>query len=158
VGTHYRGTEAEERALDAFIKLMRAANSVRSRVHAHLTEARLTESQFGVLEALLHLGPLCQKELSEKLLKSGANTTTVVDNLEKRGLVRRERRGSDRRYVSVHLTPEGGALVARAFSRHVNAVLREFGRITPEEQEQLASLCRELGRGVPPMDAEAGGK
>src|ERR1700687_4768101 len=90
MGSHYRGTAEEVRALDAFIKLARAADSIGSRVSASITEAGVTERQFGMLEALFHLGPLHQCDLGQKLLRSGANMTLVVDNLEKRGLVRRE--------------------------------------------------------------------
>lgn len=147
MGTHYRGTEEETVALNAFIKLMRAASSVERRVHRHLSEEGLTESQFGVLEALHHLGPLCQKDLSAKLLKSCANLTTVVDNLEKRGWVRRERGINDRRFVTVHLSDAGREVISRAFRRHVRAVVGEFSGLEPGEQTQLGSLCRKLGRG-----------
>ncbi len=148
MGTRHQGNRGEIRALDAFIKLLRAAGSVSGRVHRHLSEDGLTESQFGVLEALHHLGPLCQGDLSHKLLKSGANLTTVVDNLERRGLVRRERGAEDRRYVTVHLSPEGRRLIARVFPRHVRRVVEEFAVLEPAEQERLAALCRALGRGL----------
>ena len=58
MSTHCRGSKKEIRALDAYIKLMRAAESVTDRTSRHLAAAGLTISQFGVLEALLHLGPL----------------------------------------------------------------------------------------------------
>ncbi|HEU4753262.1 MAG TPA: MarR family transcriptional regulator, partial [Armatimonadota bacterium] len=105
--TRYQGSEEEVRALDAWIKLLRCTESLVGRQSARLAEQGLTVSQFGALEALLHLGPLCQRELGEKLLKSSGNITMVVDNLERRGLVRRERSAEDRRYITVHLTPEG---------------------------------------------------
>lgn len=53
----YRGSKDEIRALSLYVKLVRASESVSARIHAHLSEAGLTVSQFGVLEALLHLGP-----------------------------------------------------------------------------------------------------
>ena len=55
--THYKGTEEERRALDVFIKLMRAAESVADRTGGPMAAAGLTPSQFGVLETLYHLGP-----------------------------------------------------------------------------------------------------
>ncbi len=87
MGTHYDGSESEVKTLNAFIKLMRASESINNRLNRHLAEQDLTVSQFGVLEALLHLGPLNQKSLAEKLLKSGGNITLVIDNLEKSGWV-----------------------------------------------------------------------
>ncbi|NUO15561.1 MAG: MarR family transcriptional regulator, partial [Planctomycetaceae bacterium] len=86
--THYQGSESEVRALNVYIKLMRASESVTARLSAFLQSTEgLTVSQFGILEALYHLGPLNQSQIGEKMLKSGGNITTVIDNLEKRGLV-----------------------------------------------------------------------
>jgi MarR family 2-MHQ and catechol resistance regulon transcriptional repressor len=145
--THYAGKREEVRALDAYIKLMRAAESVSTRAARHLASERLTLSQFGVLEALLHLGPLCQRDLGEKLLKSGGNIVMVVDNLEKRGLVERQRGKRDRRFVTVHLTGKGRRLIARIFPRHVGALVKEMSALSGPNQERLGRLCRLLGRG-----------
>lgn len=87
MGTHFKGTPTEQRTLNAFIKLMRATESLNSRLNKHLSDADLTVSQFGTLEALLHLGPLNQRTIGEKLLKSGGNVTMVIDNLERCGHV-----------------------------------------------------------------------
>ena len=86
MGTRHRGAIEEINALNAFIKLQRSAESVSARIHAVLPE-NVTITQFGVLEAIYHIGPLCQSELAEKLLRSGGNLTLVVDNLEKAGYV-----------------------------------------------------------------------
>src|SRR5512139_414672 len=110
MGTRYKGPKEDTRALNAFIKLVRAAQSVSGRVEAHLSEIGLTVSQFGALEALFHLGPLYQKDLASKILKSTGNITMVVDNLEKRGLAARVRDEKDRRHYSVQITPKGSAL------------------------------------------------
>lgn len=146
MGTHHKGSIDERRALDAFIKLVRAADSVASRVNAHLADHGLTVSQFGVLEALYHLGPMCQKALGAKLLKSGGNITMVVDNLERRRLVQRNRDTSDRRLITVRLTDEGEGIIATLFPAHVRSVVHEMAEISTTEQEQLGKLCRRLGR------------
>ena len=145
MGTHYRGAPRETRSLDAYIKLLRAAESVLSRAHRR-TACDLTVSQFGVLESLLHLGPMHQRRIGSKLLKSGGNVTMVIDNLEKRGLVQRRRDQKDRRYVSVHLTPAGERMIREVFPRHVESIAEEMGRLSAAEQEELARLCRKLGR------------
>ena len=146
MATHYEGTAEERRALDAYIKLSRAAESVGARINAHLHRHKLTISQFGVLEAVYHLGPLQTSELGHKILKSSGNMTMVVDNLEKRGLVRRERRPDDRRCILIHLTKSGETLVAGLLPAHVAGVVDTFAVLTPQEQTQLADLCRKLGR------------
>lgn len=146
MGTHYQGTPAEIAALNAYIKLMRAADTVTSRVHAELPKG-LTVSQFGALETLLHRGPLCQSELAAKLLKSGGNITLVVDNLEKAGWVTRQRDERDRRFITVALTPEGRSFIADLFPRVVARITREFGLLTTDEQATLGALARKLGTG-----------
>lgn len=143
--TKYQGTCEEWRALDAYIKLQRAAETVTSRTTAHLAAYDLTTSQFGVLEALHHLGTLSQRELAHKLLKSTGNISTVLKNLERRGLVARERNPDDTRYMEVCISPAGEALLARFFDRHVQGIVAEMSVLSAEEQEELGRLCRKLG-------------
>lgn len=145
MGTHFQGTEAERRALDTFIKLSRAAESVGRRVNDHLHDHQLTVSQFGVLEALYHLGPMPVGQLAGKILRSSANLTLVIDNLVKRGLATRERRATDRRAVEIDLTEAGRELVAALLPAHVAGVSAAFTALTPEEQTTLAALCRKVG-------------
>ena len=147
MATKFKGTKQQIRALDAFIKLVRAAGSVSGRVEAHLAEIGLTVSQFGVLEALLHLGPLYQKDLAKKILKSTGNITMVVDNLEERGLVERVREEKDRRHYSVQITEKGSALMRSFFPGHVDKIVKEMGVLTTAEQNELARLCKKVGLG-----------
>lgn len=144
--TKYRGTRQEVRALDGYIKLMRAANSVSARLAGILDEAGLSGSQFGVLEALYHLGPLHQRALGEKILCSGGNITMVVDNLEKRRLARRERGTADRRVVTVHLTAAGRQVIQKIFPRHVANIVAQMSVLSRAEQDELGRLCRKLGK------------
>ena len=146
--TRHRGTESEVRALNAFITLVRASEAVTVALHRDLGGKRLTSSQFGVLEALLHLGPLCQGDLAGKLLRSGASTTSVVEGLEERGLVIRQRTEEDKRFVRVALTGKGRKLVQEIFPAHAQRAARLFRVLTSDEQEQLRRLCRKLGTGV----------
>jgi MarR family transcriptional regulator, 2-MHQ and catechol-resistance regulon repressor len=143
--THYRGSAQERAALDAYIKLMRAADSVTARLDPLMRAADLTVGQFGALEALLHRGPLCQRDLGRKLLRSGGNITVVVGNLARRGLVRRHRGPQDRRFVTVTLTDKGRRLIGGIFPRHVRHVVRELEALSPPEQAELGRLCRQLG-------------
>jgi len=148
MGTHYKGARREVRALDAQIKLERATNALRSRLEARLKPTGLAMRQLGVLEALLHLGPLQQHELGAKLLVSRANVTLIVDELARRGLVRREREVDDRRCNRVHLTAAGREKIGRIFPGHVAAIVEALAVLGADEQEQLARLCRKLGRAL----------
>jgi MarR family transcriptional regulator, 2-MHQ and catechol-resistance regulon repressor len=144
--THFQGRKETIRALNAFINLVRASDSVASHLSAQIEESGLTMGQFGVMEALLHLGPMCQHALGEKLLRSGGNVTLVIDNLEKHGWVRRERQKDDRRMVKIYLTAKGERLIAQVFPGHADAVLREMSRLSADEQETLRRICRKLGQ------------
>lgn len=140
-------------AMNAWVKLARAAGAVGSRLGRRLADADLTESQFGVLDALHHLGPLHQSDLARKILRTNGNVTLVVDNLERRGLVRRERLSDDRRFVQVALTPSGESLIRQVFPRHADAVATELGVLSGDELRQLTRLCRRLAA-VGPDEAD----
>lgn len=145
--THYQGTRKEKTALDAFIKFTRAGHALESRLLARGGMGSLTPSQFGVLETLYHLGPLCQGALSQKLLTSTGNMTMVLDNLERRGLVRRVRSADDRRMVLIELTNDGAELIAATLPNQIAAIVEEFSVLSPVEQLELGRLCKKLGLG-----------
>ena len=145
--THYKGTPEQTLALNTFIKLTRATDSLLARLARRGTHEGLTSSQFGVLEILYHLGPMCQSDLGGKLLKTGGNITMVIDNLEKTGMVVRQRDGNDRRFVMVSLTDHGRELIAELFPGHLQAIMDELSVLTSEEQDTLGLLCRKVGIG-----------
>lgn len=145
--TRFKGTRKETAALGAFVKLMRAAESVSADVHSSFSELGLTISQFGVLEALYHIGPLCQKELAGKILKSSGNMTMVVGNLEKRGLLTRTRSDEDGRYFVITLSKKGKKLIQKVFPGHVKRIEERMSRLSADEIKEFSRLCRKLGRG-----------
>ncbi len=145
MGTRYQGTPAEVRALNTYLKLLRAAGSTSARLNALLADAGVTETQFAVLEALYHLGAMHQCQLAEKVQRTGGNITLVVDNLEKRGLVRRQREARDRRFITVHLTPAGRRQVQQVLPRHVANIVAQLSVLSAAEQDELGRLCRKLG-------------
>ena len=137
----------EERALGAYIKLARAANTAMAYARVGLEDAGLTLGQFAVLEALYHVGPLCLGDLAKRVLTSGGNLTLVVDNLEKRGLAKRRQQGKDRRFVLAAITPAGRKLIARIFPQHARRITEVMGRLSSSDQDALGRLCRKLGTG-----------
>ena len=113
----------------------------------HLDQHGLTPSQFAVLEALYHLGPLCLSELAQKILRTSGNLTMVVDNLEKSGYVTRVPSAEDRRYIRAEITESGRKLIASIFPHHAAQIAELMSRLSPEEQDRLRELCRKLGTG-----------
>jgi MarR family transcriptional regulator, 2-MHQ and catechol-resistance regulon repressor len=137
--------DAVREALRAYVKLLRAGKAVLARVEPRLAAAGLTPTQLGVLEAILHKGPLTQRELGRKVLTSAGNMTDVVDKLEARGLVCRTRSPRDRRIVSVTLTPSGRTLIEALFPRHARDIAAAMGGLSGEELQVLGALLRKLG-------------
>jgi MarR family 2-MHQ and catechol resistance regulon transcriptional repressor len=144
---HFKGTPAEERAVGAYLKLARAANTALAYAWGGLDKTGLSQGQFAVLDALYHVGPLCLGDLARRILTSGGNLTLVLDNLEKRGLARRTQPGRDKRYVQATITPAGRKLIARIFPDHARRITEVMARLSSGEQEELGALCRKLGKG-----------
>ena len=146
MATHYSGNQEEVRALNAYITLLRAAESVEADMASRLAESGLTISQFGVLDALYHLGPMHQNELARKILKSNGNLTMVITNLQRRGLIRRRRDEHDRRCITVALTHEGRSIMEKLLPQHVEAIAERFSVLSGKEQESLRNMARRLGK------------
>ena len=133
-------------ALATYIRLLRAANAARMHASRQLEGTGLTLTQFAVLEALYHLGPLSLSDIAQKILTTGGNLTMVVGNLEKQGLANRQKSPQDGRVLIVSLTPKGKALIRRTFSSHAAAITEFMAALTPAQQKQFGELCRQLGK------------
>ena len=143
--THYKGSPSEIATLNAFIKLTRASNTLHNQLSRSLAEHNLTESQFGVLEALYHLGPLNQRSLGEKILKSGGNITMVIVNLAKQGWVTNTKDQKDKRSHTITLTAEGERFIEEVFPGHLERISELFSCLEEDELMELSSLCKKLG-------------
>jgi MarR family transcriptional regulator, 2-MHQ and catechol-resistance regulon repressor len=141
-------SDTEEQALRLWIALARCYVTFARAVACKVAEYDLTAPQFGILEALYHLGPLSLGELAEKLLVTGGNVTYVMDRLEAQGLVARERSGDDRRVVRAHLTTKGRQAIEGVFPRHASFVEGLVEGLDPEEKEALRGLLKKLGKGI----------
>jgi MarR family 2-MHQ and catechol resistance regulon transcriptional repressor len=141
-------SDQEENALRLWIALARCYVTFSRAVACKVAEYDLTAPQFGVLEALYHLGPLSLGELAEKLLVTGGNVTYVMDRLESQDLVARERSGDDRRVVRAHLTRKGRATIEGVFPGHVDFVKNLVDALDGDDQENLRHLLKKLGKGI----------
>jgi MarR family 2-MHQ and catechol resistance regulon transcriptional repressor len=133
------------KAVRVYVKLLRATRSVIGRLEPLLAAHGLTMTQFGVLELLLHQGPLPHREIGRKVLTSPGNLTDLVDKLQARGLVGRVRDPRDRRLVRVELTRAGRALVQDLFPRHATDIAATMDGLSCAELRVLEPLLRKLG-------------
>jgi MarR family 2-MHQ and catechol resistance regulon transcriptional repressor len=137
-------TVKDSLAVTTYSRLSKTANIISTEVHKPLAKHKLTVSQFGVLEALYKLGPMYQRDLAREIVKTTGNITTVIDNLEKNDLVRRERETKDRRYFMVVLTTKGEKLIKKIYPAHAKQIELIMQRLTPVEQEKLLNICEKL--------------
>jgi len=132
-------------ALLTYGRLLRAASTLRGVASRQLDGTGLTLSQFAVLEALYHLGPMSLSEVANKILTTGGNLTMVAGNLEKQGLVSRKVSTEDARVYILSLTSKGKKMIDEIFPEHAIAITQAFETLSPKEQKGLAELCRKLG-------------
>lgn len=137
-------TKKDSLAVATFSGLSKTTNLVSTEIHKHLAKHKLTNSQFGVLEALHKLGPMYQRDLAQQIVKTTGNITTVIDNLEKNDLVRREREAKDRRYFMVVLTAKGSKLIKKIYPTHAKQIEQVMKRLTKAELEKLKKICAKL--------------
>lgn len=129
-----------------FLVLWKAANAVQSFAGESISELEMCGSDFAVLEALLHKGPLPVNEIGKKVLLTSGSITVAVDRLETKGLVERRAHGSDRRARVVHLTRSGRKLINRAYADHAADLERLVSAsLTRIEREKLMHLLKKIG-------------
>lgn len=129
--------------------LGRCVSRIGDAVDAALADAGINGQQFGVLHALLNGRARTPSDLAKVHFKYSGAVTYVLDGLERKGLLARERSAEDRRTVELRLTPEGEALARRCIPRVVeaqNALLEDVGH---DEYQVLAALLRRIADGDP---------
>jgi len=136
---------AQDRALKLYVVLQRAANAARDRVVEHSDLHGLTGTEFGVLEALYHKGPLLLGDVQKKILLTSGGVTYTVDRLAEKGLVVRKECETDRRARWAALTAKGEALIAKVFPSHAEVIEAAVTGLSAKEQEEAIALLRKLG-------------
>jgi len=147
-----KGEKKRRRALDAYAVLQRAAALSAAQVDDAVQPFGLSASMYGVLDTLKHRGPIHQQELAEALGRSKAQMTAIIDALEARELVRRERHAVDRRYISVYLTEAGRVLLAEVGPARTEAIVALMRELSGEQKSRLSRLCTRLLRVLAPDD------
>ena len=129
-----------------FLVLWKAARAVQAYAEKSVSALEMCGSDFAVLEALLHKGPLPVNEIGKKVMLTSGSITVAVDRLEAKGLVERRAHGTDRRARIVHLTKEGRKLITRAYADHAADLERlALASLTRAERETLIGLLKKFG-------------
>jgi len=120
--------------------LAKAEDSIRN--------AGLGNSDFRVLEALLHKGPLPVNIIGEKVELTTGSITTAVDRMEAKSLVVRRNYPEDRRIRLVELTAKGRRLIERAYARHAIDMEEAMSALSRHDRLALIELLKRLGKGA----------
>jgi len=129
-----------------FLVLWKAARAVQAYAEESVSQLEMCGSDFAVLEALLHKGPLPINEIGKKVLLTSGSITVAVDRLETKGLVERRAHGTDRRAKVVHLTKKGRKLITRAYADHAADMERlASASLTGAERNTLIRLLKKIG-------------
>ena len=111
----------------------------------------LTGPQLICVRQLLKHGPMAPGELAKRVSLSPATVTGIIDRLEKRGIISRERSSEDKRKVVIALTPSGDQLVSQMPPPLHESFSRRLAELPPQEQ---AEIDRVLTRIVDMMEAQ----
>lgn len=136
--------EADRLNLKLVIALLRGSKALEAALTPLFARRGITFAQFGVLEFLYHKGPARISAIIEKTLSSGGCMTVVIRNLEKLGLVKRERDSEDGRAAMIELTPLGQALMAELFPAHLKALRAFMGGLADAEKRAVAGTLKGL--------------
>ena len=135
-----------ENGIHVFLVLWKAAHAVEAYAAKSIADREMCGSDFAVLEALLHKGPLPVNEIGKKILLTSGSITVAIDRLEQKGMVERKAHGTDRRTRVVHLTKEGKRLITRIYTQHaadLEALMRSS--LTTAERATLIKLLKKIG-------------
>lgn len=142
-------------ALRLWVILSRAYTALAAHAAADIARHGLTLAEFGILEALYHVGPMLLGEVQKRILVSSGGITFLVDRLVAKELVERRTCSTDRRARYAALTGKGQTLMAEIFPGHAAAITQAMQGLTADEQRVAADLLRALGRTAAGLSTES---
>lgn len=138
--------EENQTNLKLVVALSRTSSNLHRDTQNELKAYGLTLAQFGVLEALYHLGDLKICEIIEKTLSTSGNMTVVINNLERDHFVIRYTCAHDKRVTRVRITEKGSEIIESFFPEHVKNLNEQFSTLTQEEKQALLEILKKLNQ------------
>jgi MarR family 2-MHQ and catechol resistance regulon transcriptional repressor len=143
--TTTRRQTGNDRALKLFVVLQRAATAVMGRMQRQADLQGLTPTEFEILEALYHKGPLLLGDVQKKILLSSGGVTYTIDRLAEKGLVERRDCPTDRRARFAALTSKGETMIAKVFPKQAENIETMMSVLSAREQAEAIAILRKLG-------------
>jgi MarR family 2-MHQ and catechol resistance regulon transcriptional repressor len=133
--------------------LARAYRAMAAFVEQSVATLGIGLSDFMILEALLHKGPMTMTALCDAALLANASMTSAIDRLEQRNFVQRVPDKEDRRVKHVQLTPEGTALIKRLYAHHQRDLDEVMTDLSPAERAEIRRGLKTVGLAAQSMTA-----
>ena len=140
------GKRQDSTGVHVWLVLMKAFQALTPHAEESIKRTELGDSDFRVLEVLLHKGPLPVNTIGPKVWLTPGSISVAVDRLVKKGLVSRNDHPDDRRVRRVELTPKGRVLITRGFSEHAAAMENVADVLSKKERLTLLRLLKKLGK------------
>lgn len=135
-----------EKDLRSLIILFKAHSSLYDQVKHSLLDSSLTVNEFTALEALYHKKVLTTSELIGSILVANSSMTYVLDTLEKKELIKRQKSEHDKRVQTLSLTEKGTQLFTKIYEKHYHHMRQYFDVLDPEEEKTLQNLLKKIGK------------
>jgi MarR family 2-MHQ and catechol resistance regulon transcriptional repressor len=129
-----------------WLVMVKAMQAIFKYAAEDIQEAGLGDSDFRVLEVLLHKGPLPVNVIGPKVNLNPGSISVAVDRLHCKGLVSRVESAKDRRVRMVALTPSGKELIIPVFRGHAAAMRKLFSEMTVDELRELETSLKKVGK------------
>lgn len=133
------------RSLSLWVVMHRALATLNRRAEKDIRGRGFSPTEWGVLEYLYHKGQQPLAKIGRKVLITTGSVTYVVDNLERRGFVERQRCELDRRIIYAVLTEQGKALMKAEFPHHARVIHEMMQPLNSAEKETVRALLKKLG-------------
>lgn len=143
-------------AAHTLLVMLKVLRAIRHFALPPILTGGLGESDFRVLEVLLHKGPMPVNVIGPKVDLNPGSVSVAVDRLFKKGLVSRVENESDRRVRTVSLTEKGRRVFVPVFRQHAALIKRAFQDVSPKEQRQMEAVLKKLGRRAEELDEKEG--
>lgn len=137
-----------EESLKAFVGIKRTNDILEKLVKNDVQQYGLNISEFAVMELLYHKGPQPINRIQERILIANSSTTYILDKLEKKNYIIRERDENDRRSMRAVLTEEGESLIHSIFPAHSELLTGLFSTLSDEELSAFREMLKKISANV----------
>jgi MarR family transcriptional regulator, 2-MHQ and catechol-resistance regulon repressor len=143
-------------AIHTWLIMLKASQAISHLALPPIFKEGLGDSDFRILDVLLHKGPMPVNALGPKVNLNPGSVSVAVDRLYKKGLVGREESDSDRRVRTVSLTEKGRRVFVPIFRQHAALIKRAFQDVSPAEQRQMEDVLKRIGRRAEELGEQQG--